>query len=58
MGNLSHDRCYGIDKSTQKSGYGELTNIPSPLGGEDEGEGEKIQNHPSRIERDGGKSER
>jgi len=32
--------------------------FPLPYGGEDEGEGEKIQNHPSRIERDGGKSER
>jgi len=27
--------------------------ITSPLGGEDEGEGEKIQNQPPRIERDG-----
>jgi len=40
MGNLSHDRCYGTDKTTQKSGYGELTNILSPLGGEGQGEGE------------------
>ena len=23
MGNRSHDRCYGKDKTTQKSGYGE-----------------------------------
>jgi len=31
MGNLSHDRCYGTDKSTQKSGYGELTRKIPPL---------------------------
>jgi len=49
MGNLSHDRCYGTDKTTQKSGYGELTNIPSPLGGEGQGEGENTPSfgHPS-----------
>jgi len=27
MGNLAHDRCYGTDKTTQKSGYGELTRL-------------------------------
>ena len=31
MGNLAHDRCYGTDKSTQKSGYGELTRRVPPL---------------------------
>jgi len=31
MGNLSHDRCYGRDKTTQKSGYGELTRKIPPL---------------------------
>jgi len=31
MGNLSHDRCFGTDKSTQKSGYGELTRKIPPL---------------------------
>jgi len=89
MGNLSHDRCYGTDKSTQKSGYGELTRkipplekgdeggflkspltpslrkrgehphpFPPPSEGEDEGGGGRNTNHSSRIERDGGKSER
>ena len=37
MGNLSHDRCYGTDKSTQKSGYGELTRRVPPLEKGDEG---------------------
>ena len=34
MGNLAHDRCYGTDKTTQKSGYGELTRLRkvSPTG--------------------------
>ena len=31
MGNLAHDRCYGTDKTTQKSGYGELTRKNSPF---------------------------
>jgi len=38
MGNLSHDRCYGRDKSTQKSGYGELTRRVPPLEKGDEGD--------------------
>ena len=90
MGNLAHDRCFGTDKTTQKSGYGELTRKIPPLEKGDRGGflkspltplyerggmntptfslppqrgrmkvgGEEIQNHPSRIERDGGKSER
>ena len=31
MENLSHDECYGTDKTTQKSGYGELTRKIPPL---------------------------
>ena len=41
MGNLSHDRCYGTDKSTQKSGYGELTRKIPPL--------EKGDEHPHPL---------
>ena len=41
MGNLSHDRCYGTDKTTQKSGYGELTRLRkvSPTGSDTAYEG-------------------
>jgi len=45
MGNLAHDRCYGTDKSTQKSGYGELTRKKPPLKKGDEG-GFKISPKP------------
>jgi len=46
MGNLSHDRCYGTEKSTQKSGYGELTRLRkvSPTGSDTAYEG-----HPERL---------
>ena len=37
MGNLVHDRCFGTDKTTQKSGYGELTRKIPPLEKGDEG---------------------
>ena len=50
MGNPSHDRCYGIDKTTQKSGYGELTRKKPPLKKGDEG-GFKISPNPSLRKR-------
>jgi len=50
MGNLAHDECYAADKTTQKSGYGELTNIPSPLEEEGQGEGEEIKHRPEQCE--------
>jgi hypothetical protein len=51
MGNLSHDRCYGTDKSTQKSGYGELTRKIPPLEKGDEGGFLKSPLNPSLRKR-------
>jgi len=50
MGNLAHDRCFGTDKTTQKSGYGELTRKKPPLKKGDEG-GFKISPNPSLRKR-------